>query len=221
MLSLCLATSLDGKLNCEQDDLPRFTSREDRNRLFRLRAVADLLVVGAGTVRRETLAPLVRNPQFAALREGRPEQPAVAIVTRTGKLPFRDPYFTERQQEFFVLTPTASDELRQQCAQLDIEVLEWGDGSLRDCLEALKARGFRRMLAEGGARLAYALLDEDLVERLYLTLAPVIFAGSTAPSLVEGDAFDQPSRWRLDRAEPVGDELHLSYTRIRWSPTAD
>jgi riboflavin-specific deaminase-like protein len=215
MLSLCLAASLDGKLNSESDGAPRFSSRADRDRLFRLRAEADLILVGAGTVRHESLPPLVRNSEFAELRRGRPAHPAVAVVTQSQRLPWQSAYFRERQQDIFVLTPTVFDETRRRCEALGIEALAFGETGLAGGLKCLRDRGFHRVLAEGGGKLVHALLEEDLVERFYLTLAPVVFGGRSNPSLADGPAFLEARVWQLDRSDVVGDELHLSYTRRR------
>jgi 5-amino-6-(5-phosphoribosylamino)uracil reductase len=215
MLSLCLAASLDGKLNSETPGAPRFTSRADRDRLFRLRAEADLLLVGAGTVRAEGLAPTVRNPRFESLRGDRPAHPAVAVVSRGQDLPWDAPYFRQREQEMFLVTDRATDATRARCTELQIPCVEMQGRGLGHALRCLQELGYRRILAEGGGHLVHSLLSEDLVERLYLTLAPVILAGERAPTLATGAALPRPHRWKLDRVRQVEDELHLSYTRAR------
>lgn len=215
MLSLCLAASLDGKLNSETPGAPRFTSRADRDRLFRLRAEADLLLVGAATVRSEGLAPKVRNPRFEPLRGDRPAHPAVAVVSRSQDLPWDAPYFCQREQEMFLVTDHATEATRERCAALRIGCIEMEGRGLGHALHRFEEQGYRRVLAEGGGRLVHSLLSEDLVERLYLTLAPVILAGERAPTVATGPALPQPHRWKLDRVRQVEDELHLSYTRAR------
>ncbi len=221
MLSLCLATSLDGKLNSESErGLPRFTSRADRDRLFRLRAEADLLFVGAETVRRENLPPLVRNPDYAALRPERSPHPAVAVWTRSQDLPFEGAYFGAKDQAVFVVTAHPRRMTRQRCRDRGIEIIEIGEAGMGGVVEDFRRRGYHRILAEGGGHLAHALLAADLVEELHLTLAPWVFAGQTNPSLAEGPAFDPPRRWVLEELRRVDDEVHLRYVRVL-SPTTE
>src|SRR5215469_14098809 len=60
-----------------------------------LRVLADVVLVGAGTARVEEYKPARRRPSLAALREGRPAAPPIALVTRTLGLNLTSPLFTE------------------------------------------------------------------------------------------------------------------------------
>lgn len=214
MLSLCLAVSLDGRLNTASKGQPTFTSREDRRRLFRLRAESDLVLVGANTVREEELPPLVRGEQFRALRPDDAPHPAVAIVSGSQRLPWRSRYFTERKQDFFLLTADPSPATREVCRELGVTIVELGQaGELAPALAELGRRGFERILAEGGGGLVHTLLREDLVDRLHLTIAPVVIAGESTPTMAQGPVLTGPPRFVLEECRPVEDELHAVYRR--------
>lgn len=212
MLLLCLAVSLDGKIATNDEGQPDFTSREDRRRLFRLRAESDLVLVGANTVRQEELPPLVRDPELREQRRGRSAHPAVAIVSASQDLPWASPYFTERQQEMFLITRAPTAATQRACAELEVEILETAeDGALAPVVATLVERGYERILGEGGGGLVNTLLREELVDELHLTIAPTVMGGVDTPSLTRGPVLDPFPRFELREMRRVGSELHLVY----------
>ncbi len=214
-VSLCLACSLDGRTATAPGKGPDFTSPADLARLFRLRAAADALLIGAGTVRAEQVLPLVRDKALADDREARglPRHPAAVIVSARLDLPWEGRYFRYRKQRMLIMTTRADATARALMAARDLEPLETGDSfNLRQGLAELHRMGFHEVLAEGGGTLVAALLREDLVTRLYLTIAPVIIGGGT-PALFEGPRLEHLARFTLISAETIGDELHTTYDR--------
>lgn len=212
-LACCLATTLDGKI-AAANSAPNFTSRYDRHKLFRLRADADALLIGAGTVRQECLPPLIRDSEAIADRraQGKPDHPAAVIVSKSLDLPWDSHYFQKPSQRLMVLTEQAPMALKQQLPQ--VEFVETGPAfSLRKGLEKLTAMGLTNILAEGGGTLVHALLTEELVDRFYLTIAPTFLGDPDAPQLVQGPVFSSPPTFQLVQVDQVGDELHLVYER--------
>ena len=213
-ISLCLATSLDGKISAKPGAAPDFTSAFDRQKLFRLRAESDALLVGANTVRQETLPPLVRDKQFAEARikAGKSRHPAAVIVSGSRNLPWDSAYFTQKQQALFLLTTDMDETNRTKIEHTGVHVLETGgEISLRSGLTLLKQQGYDKVLAEGGGSLTHALLQEGLVHRLFLTIAPVMIGGRETPSLCNGPHLEPLSRFTLVACERVEDELHVTY----------
>jgi len=213
---LCLATSLDGRIAEEPGRPPSFTSRYDRNKLFRLRAESDLLMVGAGTVRGEQLPPLIRDETLIAERRaaGKPDHPAVAIVSGSLDLPWEASFFTERQQEITIVSGPPHEEARAAIARLGLSHIDAGTPiSLRTAMTALAARGVRLVLAEGGGRMVHALFAEDLVDVFHLTLAPTLIAGTETPLLCPGAALVPRPKLTLESVHREGDELHLVYKK--------
>ena len=215
-LTLCLATSLDGKISRSPGAAPDFTSRYDRQKLFRLRAAADVLLVGANTVRQEELAPLIRDEALIRQRReaGKPDHPAVVIVSGSLELPWRGPYFSQRRQELFVMSAAVPERRRSELEAMAIGVIDTGPSvCFRKGLAELKKHGHAEVLAEGGGGLNHSLLKQDLVDRLFLTVAPVIIGGLDTPSLCNGPRLETMTRFRLIRSESHEDELHLEYQK--------
>ncbi len=214
-VSLCLACSLDGRTATAPGKGPDFTSPADLARLFRLRAAADALLIGAGTVRAEQVLPLVRDKCLADDREARglPRHPAAVIVSGQLDLPWQGRYFRIRKQRMLIMTARADAAVQALMAERKLELLETGDRlDLRRGLAELHRLGFREILAEGGGTLVASLLREDLVSRLYLTIAPLFIGGDT-PALCEGPRLEHIRRFKLISADQVGDELHTYYER--------
>jgi riboflavin biosynthesis pyrimidine reductase len=169
-------------------------SSPDDKRIFGLlRVLADVVLVGAGTARAEEYKPARRRPSLASLREGRPETPSIALVTRTLGLNLASPLFTETPPDArtIVITCEGSDpELRAETAKV-ADVIVAGDETvdLQQALRALEDRGLGRVLCEGGPQLFGDLSAADLVDELCLSLSPTL-AGPGAGRIISGQHAD-------------------------------
>ena len=132
-----------------------------------MRRVADVVVVGAGTVRAEGYGPLVVDGP----RRG---QPVFAIVTGSLDLDPASPIFTEAPVRPVVIT-TERAVGKDRFDDVIVAGSAWVDGT--QAIEALRARGFRRILCEGGPSLFGSLLAADVVDELCLTLEPSLEGG--------------------------------------------
>lgn len=156
----------------------------DRALFNMLRALADVVVAGAGTVRIESYSGArltVAQRQYRQAR-GLSEVPQLAIVTRSGHLDRDMPVFTRTEVPPLVLTCTAAlDETRQRLAGLADVVDCSGDDPGRvdeaRALAQLADRGLSRVLTEGGPTLLSSLVERDLLDELCLTIAPCVVGG--------------------------------------------
>lgn len=149
-----------------------------------LRELADVIVVGAGTVRIEGYsgAQLSVTQRQHRQARGQSEVPQLAIVTGSGQLNRDMTVFTRTEVQPLVLTCTAAAEQTRRALGGLCEVL---DCSGRDpakvdeaaLLAALGARGMRRVLTEGGPTLLDSLIRRDLLDELCLTIAPCLVGG--------------------------------------------
>lgn len=138
------------------------------------RALADVVLVGAGTIRAERYTPLEVPPELRDLRAhaGRAPELPLAVVTRSGELPevvTRDPHT-------LVLT-TARGAGRLRDLPSDRVVATGDDVDLAASLRELAARGLGHVLTEGGPSLLGALLELGLVDELCLTASPLVVGG--------------------------------------------
>ncbi|HEX2222211.1 MAG TPA: dihydrofolate reductase family protein [Candidatus Limnocylindria bacterium] len=176
----------------------------DRFVMGLLRSLADVVLIGAGTLRagsQEAWTPRFIHPhssgEFAALRRSlnlRPE-PITAVVSGSGSLDLRHPGLADPAVEVVVITTRlGAAHLRDQAVPAHVTVLGVGSEGVepRALLDLQADRGARLVLCEGGPQLFGQLLAADLVDELFLTLAPQLAGRSSETprlSLVEQRAF--------------------------------
>ena len=156
-----------------------------------LRVLTDVVLVGAGTARAEEYKPARRRPSLAALREGRPAAPPIALVTRTLGLNLASPLFTEAPPDartIVITCATSDDDLRAETAKVaDVIVAGEEAVDLAGAVDALRDRGLGRVLCEGGPHLFGDLAAAGLVDELCLSLSPTL-AGPGASRIIAGTA---------------------------------
>lgn len=185
----------------------------DRRYFELLRRVADVVLVGAGTVRTEGYGPLRVSSESVAWREanGLTPHPVFAIVSGSLQLDPGSRIFAEAPVRPVVVTTEGHDS--EPFAEV-ADVVQAGSGGRIDVLAAvaaLRSRGLGRILCEGGPHLFGALLAADTVDELCLTVAPSLDAGD-APRIAAG-ALPEPRGLQLRHVLRSGSTLLLRYRR--------
>lgn len=191
-VSLCMVASIDGS-TVVGGNSRALSSPTDAAVLSRLRRIADVILVGAGTVRAEGY--------------GVPRKPGqrIGVVTNSGNIDIGTDLFTSGAG--FIVTSRSSD-----CA-LPVDTLRAGDDRV-DLTEAVRrldevSPGCRVVQAEGGSALNGALLDADLLDEINLTTSPAMMGGD-GPRLAVGAA---PVGRRFEVAHLAIDDEGFVYTR--------
>jgi riboflavin biosynthesis pyrimidine reductase len=199
----------------------------DRFVMGLLRALTDIVLIGAGTLRAGhggAWTPRAIHPdsaaEFGALREklGLQPNPVTAVVTGSGSIDLRHPGLADPAVEVMVITTDGgAAALRRQSVPDHIDIRSTGDRvEADDVPRTLARRGAALVLCEGGPHLLGQLLHAGLVDELFLTIAPQLAGRSPSTprlSLVEGTAFsvvDAP--WsRLADLRRASDHLFARY----------
>lgn len=185
--------------------------------LFRLmRELADVVLVGAGTVRVEGYSGAqcgVAERQRRTAR-GQGEVPPIAIVTRSASLDHTLPVFTQTEIPPLILTTHESAaEARQQFGPLaqvhDCSAADPAAVDLAAALRTLAGLGLPRVLTEGGPSLLGALIAGGLLDELCLTIAPTLVGGSSK-RITEGHG---EVLTRMRRRHTLTDDEGYLYTR--------
>jgi riboflavin biosynthesis pyrimidine reductase/pyrimidine deaminase RibD-like protein len=175
------------------------------------RGLADAILVGAGTLRRDDPRLLVRS---AARRAERGADPIKVAIGGAGDLDPSLRFFTTGHGERLVYCPAwAVDRLRERLGAA-AEVVGAGEPlDLRAVLDDLGRRGVRRLLVEGGSAVHTAFLSAGLADELQLAVAPFFVGEARAPRFVRDGAFPHDAAHRMTLAEvrPVGDVAVLRY----------
>ena len=180
-----------------------------------LRMLADVIVVGAGTVRAEGYGGIRLEPADAAWRvaAGLGAQPPVAVVSSRLDLAPSHPLFADAAVRPLVLTHAASPPQRRRDLAEVADVVVCGEDAVdpRRMVAALADRGLVQMLCEGGPHLFGALIEADCVDELCLTVSPVL-EGGPAGRIASGAA-GATRAMSLLHVLTAGDLLFLRYTR--------
>jgi riboflavin biosynthesis pyrimidine reductase len=168
------------------------SSDADRRLFGVLRALSDVVLVGAGTARAEGYGPAKRRGALASLRAGRPPTPPIALVSRTLGLDLTAPLFTQAPPEartIVITCATSPGGARAEVARV-ADVIVAGDLTvdLEEAVAALRARGLSHVLCEGGPHLLGQVTAAGLLDELCLTVSPLL-AGPGPHRITAGSPF--------------------------------
>jgi len=212
------AVSADGKLAPSSRRRVRLGSARDLARLDRIRASCDAILIGAGTLRAEDPPLQVRSPALirARRREGRDLLLTTIVLSRGLDLPFSSRFFRDPAVPRIIAAPAPAPRRKLLEARDHAEVFLAGRAGVdpRRLLALLADRGIRRLVVEGGGEIYGLFLRAGLVDEIHLTVCPLLLGGGTAPTLFDGEGFEDPPfpALRLDLCRREGDEVYLRYT---------
>ena len=205
-----LGQSLDGRIATVSGKSHYITGPEDIRRLHRLRALVDAVIVGVATV-------ALDDPKLT-VRKVEGENPVRVVLDPDGRLAQDRRVFSDGAAPTLVVRRAAEDDHKaagddpQAVKDSPLEVLTVPTSGTESfepgaVLEALRARGLRRVLVEGGGVTVSSFLAAGLLDRLHVTVAPVLMGsgrpGITLPAI---ETLDQSLRVRC-RHVPLGDDL--------------
>ncbi len=182
----------------------------DRFVMGLLRAGADAVLIGAGTLRAtpghtwtaEAIYPAAAA-EFRDLRRrlGRTDQPRLVVVTARGDIDVD--HHGLRDGALILTTDSGAERLRGRVGPHVVLRSLGGDAQIRmqAVVDAVHSEGHEVVLTEGGPTLIGQLLAADLLDELFLTVSPTVFGRSPAApreGLVEGVAFGPSKEVRLD-----------------------
>jgi len=184
----------------------------DLELLLELRAVADAVLIGTGTLRAEGYDRLIRRKERRERRiaAGLAEDPLAVILSRRFDVPWDAGLFQAPDQPVLVYTSVDAGEPPDVPAPVEVVRLDVPD--LSEMLADLRGRGVRALLSEGGPTMHGALHAAGAVDELFLTIDPLI-TGDDEPSIVEGGRLPDSVELELLSVDRAGSELFLRYGR--------
>ena len=190
------------------------SSPPDRAIFRLLRSLADVVLVGAETVRAEGYGTVKASDEVRARRVARGQTPAaaLAIVTRSLHLDWSAKLFTEPTQRPFVIAPTDAEPEALRAAAEVATVIRAGEGTvdLREALRQLRQEhGVLRVLCEGGPTLNTQLAN-GLLDQLCLTISPQLVGGGSK-TILANVGLGAPLQLTLASALIADSELFLRY----------
>ena len=198
-----VAMTADGKIDTFTRKGSAISSQRDKQRVDQLRAEADAVMVGGRTLLDEDPKLTVKSESLRAERVARgllPNPVKVGIVTKAD-LGTHSKFLYEGNAKVVIFTThqTSKEQLaflRSQGADVYIHDQERVD--LPDALAKLKELGIHRLMVEGGATLNFELLRLGLVDEVSAYVAPMIFGGASAPTMVAGSGVERSAAIPLE-----------------------
>jgi 5-amino-6-(5-phosphoribosylamino)uracil reductase len=189
----------------------------DRAMFHGLREHVDAVFAGTGTLKTERYGRLVRDPERRRRRAARglAPDPLACVFTRTGTVPREIPLFADESSRIALFAP-GQPELDGVAASVELVVLDPGELTLTTMMRRLRSDfDVRTLLCEGGPTVFGALLHEDLVDELFLTVAPRLTGGGADPTVTSGPELAAPAELELEWLLEREGSLFLRYARRR------
>jgi len=199
-----VAMTADGKIDTFARKGAAISSRRDKERVDRLRAESDAVMVGGRTLLDEDPKLTVRSEALRAerLRRGLSPNPIKVGVVSEADIQPGSAFLNEGAANIVIFTThrTSKDKLAQLTSRgVDVFVDEAERVDLPNALATLKRLGVNRLMVEGGATLNFELMRLGLVDEVLAYVAPMVFGGESAPTMAAGSG--------LERGEAIPLEL--------------
>ena len=214
-----MVASADGAVSIE-GRTQALSSEADRFVFHHLRSLADVILVGAQTVRAENYGPpkISEARQEARVARGQAPVPRIAVVTGSLELDWSSRLFTESPTRPIILTTTTADAAK---AAEVAEVVTAGEArvDLPAALAKLADLGVGVVLCEGGPTLNGVLAADDLIDELCLTVVPALVGGDVVAGLLGHVRIPELLPVSLVQALEEDGDLFLRYRRVRGART--
>lgn len=191
-----VAMTADGKIDTFQRKGSAISSERDKERVDRLRAEADAIMVGGKTLLDEDPKLTVKSEELRAerVKSGRSPNPIkVGVVTEAHLKPDSD-FLNAGPANIVIFTTRWTSKHHISLLKslgVDVYVDDSDKVKLPKALETLKQVGVERLMVEGGATLNFELLRLGLVDEITAYVAPMVFGGASAPTMAAGPGLER------------------------------
>lgn len=198
------AMSADGKISTYEQRQTRISGQRDLERVDQLRASADGIMVGIGTV-------LADNPGLT-VKSGE-KNPIRIVVDSTARTPVDAEVVSRKGGPTIIAVSKSAPCERVNALREKADIIVAGDErvSLPELLSELKKKGINRLIVEGGATLNWGLISKWLVDEIYVYIGNMIIGGKDAPTLVDGVGFVDPMKLKLLSVERMDEGVLVKW----------
>ena len=219
---LSFAVTVDGKVSTAKLTPSGFTSAFDKHRLLEIRSLGDALMVGRNTLQIDRMSMGLPDESLrrARIQRGQSEYPIRVVISNSGDLPLDLNIFNHRFSPIVIYSTTRMPATNQTelRAKAELHLSARDQVSLPEVLNDLyETRQVRTLVCEGGPRLAKALAKLDVVDELFITIAPILAGGAGAPGILGTSGTFLPSSrvFQLESMKVEAGECYLRYVADR------
>jgi len=208
-VSLKVASTLDGKIATQRGESRWITSEESRRLVHKIRSFHNAVMVGIGTVIKDD--PLL-NVRYLKVEK----QPFAIVVDRELKIPINSKILKQRAKELLILTSEESllsykaGILKDFGVRLVPVPVKNGELDIQEFLKMAGDFGIYSVMVEGGSKLSWSLIKNNLIDKVYIFYAPKIIGGSGI-SMFSGGVERLSESYNVDiySVEMVGKDVFL------------
>jgi riboflavin-specific deaminase-like protein len=219
---LNFAVTVDGKVSTAKLTPSGFTSTFDKYRLLEIRSLGDALMVGRNTLQIDRMSMGLPDESLrrARIQRGQSDYPIRVVISNSGDLPLDLNIFKHRFSPIVIYSTTRMPATNQTelRAKAELHLSARDQVSLPEVLNDLyETRQVRTLVCEGGPRLAKALAELDVVDELFITIAPILAGGAGAPGILGTSGTFLPSSrvFQLESMKVEAGECYLRYVADR------
>ncbi|MCK4347640.1 MAG: 2,5-diamino-6-(ribosylamino)-4(3H)-pyrimidinone 5'-phosphate reductase [Thermoplasmatales archaeon] len=206
------AMSADGKIALPNGTQLRISCDEDIERMYRLRNESDAVLVGIGAV-------LSDNPRLTVKEKyvKNPHQPLRIVLDSKCRTP-KDSLVVNQTAKTCVITAEKCDtKFEDNVEVIECAADEEGLIDLEELLDILCKRGIKTLMVEGGGTVIWSFLRSDLVDDLYIYIAPIIIGGKLTPTMTDGSGIkseDELISLKIADIKKLGKGILVQYKRL-------
>lgn len=187
------AMSADGKISTWQRKQVPISGSIDFERVDELRATADAIMVGIGTILADDPSLTVKSAVRKNSRktQGISENPIRIVIDSNARISTEADIFKKGEGQRIIIVSSAADidKVHKLSEKATIIISGSTTVDLKNTMHELYKLGIKRLMVEGGATLNWGMISAGLVDEIYTYVGNIIIGGSHAPTFVDGTGF--------------------------------
>jgi 2,5-diamino-6-(ribosylamino)-4(3H)-pyrimidinone 5'-phosphate reductase len=209
---LSAAISVDGKIATRTGD-SKLSSDKDLHRLHKLRTKVDAIIIGKNT--------LMRDDPLLTVRHSKGKNPIRIILDSKGEISDKSKILqtSTKVPTIIAVSKKITKSNLQKLNNFPVQVIVTGDKSvnIKSLLKKLSEKKIKKILVEGGGKVNWEFIKQNIFDELIITVSPFIIGGNDSISFVQGSGFDKISKspnLHLKSVKRLKNHLVLNYQKV-------